>query len=393
MSDRAGAVLFLLSSLRVGGSETKTVRLANSLAERNIEVIVAYLDTPAAPRPETLHDAIGPRVTAVRLERRGKLSLHALRRLLRVIRERRVHTLVSVNLYPALYARLAQLRLGASRLRFLAALNTTEIRTRKHALHMLLYRPALRGADLVIFGAEAQRRLWHRLHGIGAPGPRSRVIANGVDTDRFTPPRAAQRLRVERCPASRFVVGTVGQLRPEKAHIDLIRAVSTLRQRGLDVGALIVGEGRERAPLEAEIARLDVGSYVALAGEARDVRPFLASLDLFVVSSLSETFSNAALEALASGLPVVSSDAGGMPEALAFGGGVLYPRGDVERLAERIESLLEDPVARSRLADEARRAALEHFSWSGMVQAFVEILASAGSGAGMNFAPMRLDSP
>ncbi len=393
MSDRAGAVLFLLSSLRVGGSETKTVRLANSLAERNIEVIVAYLDAPAAPRPETLHDAIGPRVTAVRLERRGKLSLHALRRLLRVIRERRVHTLVSVNLYPALYARLAQLRLGASRLRFLAALNTTEIRTRKHALHMLLYRPALRGADLVIFGAEAQRRLWHRLHGIGAPGPRSRVIANGVDTDRFAPPNAAQRQRAGGCPASRFVVGTVGQLRPEKAHIDLIRAVSTLRQRGLDVGALVVGEGCERARLEAEIARLDIRAHVTLAGEARDVRPFLASFDLFVVSSLSETFSNAALEALASGVPVVSSDAGGMPELLAFGGGVLYPRGDVQRLAECIEALLRNPAARSSVAAEARRAALDHFSWSRMVESFSKSLAAEGSGAGMNFAPVPLDTP
>jgi glycosyltransferase involved in cell wall biosynthesis len=114
---------------------------------------------------------------------------------------------------------------------------------------------------------------------------------------------------------------------------------------------------------------------VHLAGATRDVRPWLAMMDVFVLTSIGvETFSNAALEAMASGLPVVSSAVGGMQELVAFGGGVTYRPGDAKELADRLEDLLRDPGKRADMGRQARRATEEHFSWTGMVEAFSALL-------------------
>ncbi len=363
-----GPVVFLLSQLGFGGSEAKTVRLANSLVERDLEVTIAYLSEPAP-----LAAAVGRRVTLVDLRRRGKLSIHALRRLVALIEARRARTLVAINLYAALYARLAQLLLGSSDVRFIACVNTSEILPRDR-MKMPLYRWTLRRADAVIFGAESQRQLWRERYGVGMPPQESAVLYNGVDTFRFTPRGGpAERARIS--ISTRLVIGTVARLRPEKAHTDLVRATAALRARGFDVGALMVGEGEARADIEAEIARLHLEPYVHLAGESGDVRPYLGCLDVFVLTSVAvETFSNAALEAMASGLPIVSSDIGGMPELLAFGGGLGYSPGNVEELTERLAWLLEDPERRVRLGRQARRAAVEHFSWERMVEEFLALL-------------------
>jgi glycosyltransferase involved in cell wall biosynthesis len=369
---RPQAVLFLLSALGLGGSEGKIVRLANSIAARGNRVVLAYLNEPADLLAE-----VAPAVTVVNLHCRGGLSLGALKRLIDVIRVHDVGTVLSVNLYASLFAWLARLRLGRKRFRMLASVNTTEFVTRAESRRMLLYRHALAAADVVIFGAETQRKLWRDRYGIGLRPGRAAVLYNGVDIARF---EAGSRLdRQPTCVLeATHVIGTVGRLRPEKAHGVLIEAVAELRRRGLDVGALIVGDGPERARLETEISRLALQPHVHLAGATRDVRPYLATMDVFVVTSVTETFSNAALEAMASGLPVVSSAVGGMPELVAFGGGVTYRSGDVKELADRLEDLLRDPRKRADMGQEARRATIEHFSWTGMVEAFSALLVTSG---------------
>lgn len=380
MAPESPTILFLVNSLCIGGSETKTVRLANALARGGNSVIIAYLNSPTR-----LLGAISRDVGTVHLQRRGKISPGALRRLVATIRARNVRTVVAVNLYPALYAGLARWWVGAARLRFLAWVNTTEFLTRGIALRMPLYRIALRAADAIIFGADSQRRLWRERYGLGGPDLATAVLYNGVDTEHFAPSSAAQRRSV-RANGTAYVIGTVGQMRPEKAQVDLLRATAALRSRGLDVDALIVGDGPERARIEAEIERLDLRGHVELTGESGDVRPHLARMDVFVLTSIAiETFSNAALEAMATGLPIIVSTVGGLRELVAFGGGITYPPGDTARLVESAEALLRDDTRRARLGEEARRAVVEHFSWNRMVDGFLDI-ASPPGGPGQRLA-------
>ena len=360
-------VLILLNSLVIGGSETKSVRMANALAERGSDVTIAYLNPP-----EQLLAEISPLVRVVHLRRTGKFSLSALRRLIGAIRGSDTPVVLAVNLYPSLYAALARAWLGRDRFRLLMSVNTTEFQTRKDARRMSIYRRVLKRADTVIFGAEMQRKLWQQRYRIASA---TAVLYNGVDTDRFAAPCVEE--RPSALLETKYVVGTVGKMRPEKAHVDLVAAVAAVRARGIDVGCVIVGDGTERLRVVEEIERQGLAGYVVLVGETRDVRPHLAQMDLFALTSTSvETFSNAALEAMACGVPVVCSRVGGMEELIAHGGGVSYAPGDVHELTEILTRLLRDDLERARLARAARHAAVEFFGWDRMVDRFVT-LASA----------------
>jgi glycosyltransferase involved in cell wall biosynthesis len=369
-------VLLLLNSLTIGGSETKSVRMANALAERGSDVTIAYLNPP-----EQLLSEVSPLVRVVHLKRSGKFSLGALRRLISAIRERGTPVVVAVNLYPSLYAALARAWLGRSRFRLFMSVNTTEFQTRKDARRMPLYRRVLRRADMVIFGAEMQRKLWQQRYHIGAEAGRAGaatvVLYNGVDTDRFSAPcvdkgPAGTLPRPTALLETKYIIGAVGKMRPEKAHVDLIAATATLRARGIDVGCVIVGDGIERPRIVEEIERQGLSGFVVLVGETRDVRPHLAQMDVFALTSTSvETFSNAALEAMACGVPVVCSRIGGMEELIGHGGGVSYTPGNVSELTDVLARLLSDDLERARMARAARHAAVEFFGWDRMVDRFV----------------------
>jgi len=362
-------VVFLLNSLEIGGSESKIVRLANSLAERGMRVGVAYLNGP-----DTLKAEVSPQVTLIPLQRNGKFSLGAVARLIKAIRQLGAKVVVTVNMYPALYGGLARLRLGKRRVRWIASLNTTEVASTETQRKMRLYGPILRRADSILFGAQSQARLWQEKYRIGTHPVPSSVLYNGVDLERFDArlPSSSQR---PDAPRSRYVIGAVGRLHPEKAHTDLVKAIAMLRARDLDVGALIVGEGSQRARIETLAADSGVSDYVVLAGQQRDVRPFLDQMDAFALTSVAvETFSNAALEAMAKGVPIVTSRIGGMEELIAFGGGLSYPPGDVPALVAALESLLSNEEQRRAMATAARRAVVDHFAWSRMVDGFERLL-------------------
>jgi Glycosyltransferase len=166
-------------------------------------------------------------------------------------------------------------------------------------------------------------------------------------------------------------VGAVSRLRPEKSHDHLIRAVGELHRRGLDVGAVIVGDGEQEPMLRRLIAELRLEDRICLPGLVQDVRPYLGGFDVLVITSTSvETFSNAALEAFAMSCPVVSSRVSGMPEMLAFGGGATYEIGNVAGLVEALEPLVVSEQRRAMLAKQARAAVVEHFSLEAMIGSF-----------------------
>jgi glycosyltransferase involved in cell wall biosynthesis len=358
-------VLFLLNSLVVGGSERKSVRLANALAASNRQVAIAYLSSP-----ESLLPQIDPAVATVNLQRRGKFSVSALRRLTAQLRERDFSTVVAMNQYSSLYAVLAAFPRRRD-LRIAVSVNTTEFASRKEELQMHLYRHVLRRADVVVFGAECQRDLWRSRYRFDEFCDKSIVVYNGVDTGEFSRASIAPKSRGEN--EGRVILGTVGAFRVEKAQIDLVRAVHELTARGADVGALIVGDGSQRPQIECEIQRLGLTRKVHLVGESLDVRPYLASMDIFVLPSVAvETFSNAVLEAMAMSCPVVVSRVGGMEEMLRHGGGMSYAPGNVHSLCDLLMPLVSSPVARAQLGAQARQAAEKYFSFSRMLSDFEE---------------------
>jgi sugar transferase (PEP-CTERM/EpsH1 system associated) len=201
---------------------------------------------------------------------------------------------------------------------------------------------------------------------IGIPRDKTVVIPNGIDVKHFKNLYKDNKMRsTYHLPRDVPVIGTVTRLNRVKRLDVLLQAIELLQE----THGVIVGEGPEHEYLKAQATRLGLSERISFTGHQRDVRPWLAAFDIFVLSSDWEGMSNALLEAMAAGLPVVATAVGGTPEVVVEGEtGFLVPPRDPEALAEAILRLLRDPDLRRRMGEAGRKRVAEHFSVEQMVQ-------------------------
>jgi glycosyltransferase involved in cell wall biosynthesis len=297
-------------------------------------------------------------------------------RLRRLLIQERPATVIAVNLYQALYVACAT-SLLSHRPRTVALVNTSTFRGRR--MRKRLYQMVLSRFDQVVHGSQAQRRFW--VDGSRRGHDNSTVIYNGVDSAHFEPViahEAAKRLRTRLgVNPQALLMGTVGRMRPEKNQEVLLTALRHLRVARVDVHLVIAGDGPLREFLARRAAELEVADRVSFVGELDDVRPVLTALDVFVLPSTAvESFSNAALEAMAIGRPVILSDVGGAREMIDDGveGYVVSPTELAARLPALIAALYADRRKRQQMGHAARLRAETRFSVGGMVAAYRALL-------------------
>jgi glycosyltransferase involved in cell wall biosynthesis len=221
-------------------------------------------------------------------------------------------------------------------------------------------------ADRVLVNADAVRD-W--LVGDGYDARRIVVIRNGVDLTRFAgPPNPAQVRRDLGLPAGIPLVAVVSRLNRMKGLEQFLQAAAIIGRRFPNARFLIIGETppHDRPyldELKSLATRLHVEDRVIFTGLRSDVPALLAGVDVAAMPSLNEALSNALLESMASGSPVVATRVGGTPEALVDGRtGLLVPPGDVDALAGAIVRLLEAPELATRLGQAARQLIADRFS-------------------------------
>lgn len=201
-----------------------------------------------------------------------------------------------------------------------------------------------------------QHSYYHAL-GLGIDPDKLSCEPNGVDTQAFRPgSRPEQGLR-ERFGLARdtLLVGLVGRLSPEKAPDVFVRAASLLHERMPEVHFMVVGEGPMRAQLVEAIDRQGLPSHVHMVGRIDDVLPVYHDLDLQVSSSHSEAMPLALMEGMATGLPVIATRVGGVPEIVEHGrSGWLVAARDHEDIAGRIAQMLSQPELRRSMGQRAR---------------------------------------
>jgi len=352
--------LILLGTLGVGGSETKFVRLANRLSARGMPIHLAYLRPP-----ESLLDQIDG-VPTVHLHQAGKWSLRAYKNLSRYVNEHSIRSIINVNPYPLAYSVPLVGVKKSSDVINIASINTSEIRSKRDRTFMLLYARLLRKVDKLVFGSSVQMDSW--VTEFQLPKCRSDVIYNGVDGQFFSSneiPVTRSEIRVELgIPKEAFVIVCVSQFRPEKGQRNLVSAVERVQKKsGLEPFVIFVGEGAERQSV-ADFARArGLEGQIVFAGAASDVRTFLKASDLFVLPSTAvETFSNAALEAAAMGIPAVISDLGGAREMFPDGStGVIYDRNSVDDLAEILVKKIRNGQPGKDVRAKVRQEVLHQF--------------------------------
>jgi glycosyltransferase involved in cell wall biosynthesis len=172
------------------------------------------------------------------------------------------------------------------------------------------------------------------------------------------------------------VVLTVGRLSREKAHIDLLAAYKLLQDTNPAIASklIIVGDGPERARLEATVDAQGLKEHVIFAGQVSEVQVFYAAADVVVLPSHSEGSPNVLLEAMAASLPIVATAVGGVTEVVKTEeSALLVPAQDPNALAAAIARVLTDQDLASRLITKSAALIAERFTPPKYVRALVEI--------------------
>jgi glycosyltransferase involved in cell wall biosynthesis len=168
------------------------------------------------------------------------------------------------------------------------------------------------------------------------------------------------------------VILAVGRLSGEKAHADLFQALSILARRVPGFRAVIVGEGPERANLEALAGRLGIQDRVVMAGFQKDVRPFYRMATMMALPSHSEGSPYVILEAMSAGLPIAATRVGGVPELIEDGvTGLQVPARDPGAMAAALESLLINSKLRKELGAAGRLVAANHHRFEAYVESLI----------------------
>ena len=364
--------LQLIGSFHSGGTERQAVQLTRLLLESGrCNVSVATLECDGALLPEIKRLGFND-VPEFRLN--SFYDLHAarqVRRFAQYLKEHEIDVLHAHDFYTNIFG-MAAAALARVPVR-IASRRESAVRP---SHQRLVERGAYRAADAVIANCEEVRR---QLIAEGVPARKVRTIYNGLDPARVQAPHAGRKeiLASLNLPEGRFVT-IMANMRahvwnPEpfcfKDHPTFLRAAQLVHQQLPEAGFIIAGEGELLAATQELARSLGIADRTFFIGRCKDIGPVLSISDVCVLSSSSEGFSNAILEYMAAGRPVVSTDVGGAREAVVQGEtGYLVPAGDYKQLAEHVASLLLNPEHARAMGEAGRRVANEKFSCSKQVQ-------------------------
>ncbi len=346
-------ILHLVQSLALGGQEMLIVRFADAFRSRGHEIVVV----PLIPGG-ILEDRLPARELMPVPRRHGRDPL-LIARLAWAMRRARPDVVHTHNDSPLVYGVPAAKLAGVPRV--IHTKHGAKAPPRHGALRTLL----CRGLDafVAVSGETADRA-----RADGVPPSKLVTISNGVPTKDFAAdPQARVAVRADLGIANEaFVVGTLGRLVPEKCPELLLEAMAPLLTKGAHL--IYCGDGPERARLEQLIAR-DQLPNVHVLGARRDTARVLAALDVFALSSAIEGLPLALVEAMATSLPVVAADVGGIREA-TLDNARIVPPADAESLRSAILELWISPSLRGALGAAACARAREHFDFERVVDRY-----------------------
>ena len=356
----------MIGSFGIGGGERVALDLASGQKGRGAEVLALSLEEPPDGPMGTEYDARGIEIVRVH-KRPGGVDPSLWVRLSREFVRRGINIVHTHNPPPLLYAPPAA---KVSRAR---CVHTKHGANAMPARRRLLLRGAARFCDAFVAVSQATAEQARRDRDVDER--KLSIIENGIDLARFAPsPEArAEARQALGLPADAFVVGTVGRLVREKNQAALVRAMAPLVSDKTHL--LIVGDGEERAKVESAVAALgEKARFVSLLGARKDTPRIYAALDVFALSSDSEGLPLVIVEAMASGLPVVSTAVGGIAAVVVDGEtGALVPASDVDALSARLARLAASPTLGVSWGTEGRRRALARYSAERMVDDYFAV--------------------
>lgn len=361
----------VVENLNRGGLERVVIDLARAQADagHDCQIICLYDAGMLAG------ELASSRVKVIACDKREGADLRAILRLRRALSAQGTEVLHSHNGIPHYYAMAAALGLGLTRV-----VNT------RHGMGDInpssrrewLFRQSMRLTDVSVAVSEAAAA---KLADTGTVAKdKLRVVPNGIHTGPFTErnndARRALASSLGVSPDTRLV-GFVGRLNWAKDLETMVAAFAQLHARHDDVALVLVGDGGERGILEAAIARAGVGDRVFLLGDRSDVPQLLPAFSVFAMSSISEGYSIALLEACASALPIVATQVGGNAEIVSDGvNGRIVPARDPDALASALDEVLSDAARAEDMGRAGRNWLLSNATFEVMATRYLDVYAN-----------------
>jgi glycosyltransferase involved in cell wall biosynthesis len=364
-------ILHLVESLERGGLERVVVNLALAQHASGHAVGVICLFREGALAAELT--AAGVRVTCA--GKSSSLDWRALRHVRRELAALDVDVLHTHNAMANYYGVLAALGTGVRIVNTRHGMGSTSGLT----LTDRLFRISLVRTAAVVAVCEHARR--HFVAAGVVPARLVGVVLNGIQVANFSAASPATRASARIAlgiPEDAYVIGTVGRLNWAKDHALLLDAFALLRQQRPESRLVVIGDGGLREALYAHAARAGIAELVTFAGDRADVPKLLPAFDVFALTSVTEGYSIALLEAAAAALPVVASDVGGNREIVQDGvSGTIVRERTPESFARAIAELAASSEHRAQMGRNARRWAEEFASVASMAESYASLYAPA----------------
>ncbi len=367
-------ITHVVENLNRGGLERMVVNLVGTQRQQGHHCQVVCLFEQGTLAGEL--DALGVPVHVC--GKRNGVDLRALARLRGHVRSHASDVLHTHNAMAHYQAVLATRGLGLR-----GVINTRHGmgENRKSTRREWLYRRTLPATDAVVTVCRAARDAAIQ-RGI-APVRKLRVIPNGIRVEAIAPASAALRQRLRQtlgvATATRLV-GSVGRLNWAKDQASLIRAFGKVHAQLPEVALVLIGGGELLAELQQVAQGEGIADAVHFLGDRDDVHDLLQGLDLFVLSSVSEGYSMALLEACAAALPIVATDVGGTAEIVRAGiTGSLVPARDAQALAGALLGMLRQPGQADAYGRAARAWVEQHGSLQTMAACYQQLYQEIGS--------------
>ncbi|NQT36023.1 MAG: glycosyltransferase [Planctomycetes bacterium] len=367
MTTRRPTICQVLHSLVVGGAEVLADRLARRLGDR-YRFVAACLDELGTLGQALRDDGFTVEV----IGRTPGLDRRCARRLAQFWRREQVDLIHAHQYTPFFYSAAARgLRRRPPILLTEHGRHFPDVRRRKR---FFFNRLVLGRRDRVVSVGEAVRRAL--IANDGFPARRVGRIYNGIDCCFIADTSSVRREVREEIGLTEehLILIQVARLNHLKDHATALRTMERIAARRDDVRLVLVGEGPEQEAIQREIGKRRLESRVCLLGLRDDVPRLLQAADLFLLTSISEGIPVTLIEAMAAGLPVVSTDVGGVAEVVQHErSALLAAAGDDAALAAAVLQLAADDDLRRRMGAEGKRRAAEVFSEETMHEAYCRL--------------------